>query len=68
MVQANCKYRLVFNEETLKPVKKHLRVASGDSVEGPFKEVSEPFTPSWVEGPSPIKIGARQPDSVPNGK
>jgi hypothetical protein len=59
MVQANGKYHLVFKEETVKPVKKHLRVASGDSIEGPFKDISEPFTPSWVEGPSVLKIDAR---------
>jgi hypothetical protein len=57
MVQAYGKYHLAFKEETLKPVKKCLRVASSDSIEGPFKEVSEPFTPSWVEGPSVLKIG-----------
>ena len=59
MVPAGGKYDLVFKEETLKPVKKHLRVASGDSIEGPFKDLSEPFTPSWVEGPTALEIGDR---------
>jgi beta-xylosidase len=59
MVPAHGRYHLVFKEETLKPVKKHLRVASGDSMEGPFEEISQPFTPSWVEGPSVLKIADR---------
>jgi hypothetical protein len=44
-------------DETLKPVKKNLRFAVGDSPEGPFGPASAPFTPSWVEGPSAIRIG-----------
>ncbi len=52
MIPAGGKYYLIFKDETLKPVKKHLRVAVADSIEGPFKDPSEPFTPSWVEGPT----------------
>lgn len=51
------KYYLIVKDETLKPVKKHLRIAVGDSPYGPFGKTSEPFTISWVEGPSAIKIG-----------
>jgi hypothetical protein len=54
MIPAGGKYYLIFKDETLKPVKKHLRVAAGDSIEGPFKDLSEPFTPSWVEGPTAL--------------
>lgn len=50
-------YHLIFKDETLKPVRKHLRIATGDSIEGPFKALFEPFTSSWVEGPTVLKIG-----------
>lgn len=43
-------------DERLKPVKKNLRMAVGETPAGPFKELSAPFTISWVEGPSAIKI------------
>jgi hypothetical protein len=59
MIKAGGKYYLVFKDETLKPVKKHLRIAVGDSAEGPFRDLSEPFTPSWVEGPTVLTTGDR---------
>ena len=59
MVPAGGRYYLVFKDETLKPVKKHLRVAVGGNAEGPFKDLSEPFTPSWVEGPTVLKTRAQ---------
>jgi len=57
MLKANGKYYLIVKDETAKPVKKNLRIAVGDNPEGPFANVSEPFTISWVEGPSVAKIG-----------
>jgi hypothetical protein len=57
ILHANGKYCLIVKDETLKPVKKNLRIAMGISPAGPFGEVSAPFTPSWVEGPSAIRIG-----------
>lgn len=57
MLHADGKYYLIVKDETLKPVKKNLRIAIGNDPEGPFGEVSAPFTPSWVEGPSAIRIG-----------
>ena len=57
MLHAGTKFHLIVKDETKKPVKKNLRMAVGTSPEGPFGEVSAPFTPSWVEGPSAIRIG-----------
>jgi hypothetical protein len=57
MLQAEGKYYLIVKNETLKPVKKILRIAVGSSPEGPFGEISAPITPSWVEGPSAIRLG-----------
>ena len=57
ILKADGKYSLIVKDETKTPVKKNLRTAVGDSPEGPWRNVSEPFTISWVEGPSAIKIG-----------
>ena len=57
MLHAEGKYYLIVKDETLNPVKKNLRIAVGDSPEGPFGPASAPFTPSWVEGPTAIRIG-----------
>jgi hypothetical protein len=57
ILKANGKYHLIVKDETKTPVKKNLRIATSDYPEGPYTNVSEPFTISWVEGPSAIKIG-----------
>lgn len=57
MLRAGGKTYLIVKDETLKPVKKHLRLAVGDSPAGPFGDLSAPFTPAWVEGPSAIRLG-----------
>lgn len=49
---------LIFKDERKQPVKKNLRLARAASSEGPFTNLSEPFTGSWVEGPSALKIGS----------
>jgi beta-xylosidase len=52
-------FYLFVKDETLKPVpKKHLRMARSRDLEGPYTDLSEPFTQSWVEGPAAIKIGS----------
>jgi hypothetical protein len=40
-------------------VKKHLRFARADAVTGPFKDLSDPFTPAWSEGPTALRVGDR---------
>ena len=56
--RANNRFYLFVKDETRNPTpKKHLRVASSANIEGPFTELSEPFTVNWVEGPTVIKIG-----------
>jgi len=57
MLRAEGKYYLIVKDETAHPVKKNLRIAVGTSPEGPFGDISAPFTPAWVEGPSAIRIG-----------
>lgn len=57
MLKAEGKYYLIVKDETKTPVKKNLRLAVSDTPEGPFTGVTPPFTISWVEGPSAIRIG-----------
>lgn len=57
MLQHDGQYHLVIKDETRHPPKKHLRVASGQSITGPFPQLGEPFSPAWVEGPSALKVG-----------
>ena len=57
LLRANNRYYLIVKDETRDPVKKHLRIAGSDDIEGPFTHLSSPFTHDWVEGPSAIRIG-----------
>jgi len=50
-------YVMVFKDERVNPAKKNLRIATADHASGPYTQITEPFTRSWVEGPSVIKIG-----------
>jgi hypothetical protein len=51
------RYCLIVKDETLKPVKKNLRLAWADDINGPYTDLSAPFTRQWVEGPTAIQIG-----------
>ena len=59
LLGANGRFYLIVKDETVKPAKKHLRIASSDSVEGPWADLTPPFTPEgrWAEGPTAIRIG-----------
>lgn len=51
--------RLIIKDETRNPPKKHLQLATAAGPQGPFGELSAPFTPAglWVEGPTALRIG-----------
>lgn len=49
---------LIFKDERKDPLVKRLKYAVANSPAGPWREISEPFTPSWNEGPSAVQIGA----------
>ncbi len=58
MLHAKNKFYLIVKDETLKPVaRKNLRMAVSDQIDGPFTNVTAPFTESWVEGPTALTIG-----------
>jgi hypothetical protein len=57
LVRVGKRWIMVFKDERRNPLQKRLRIAFSDSPEGPWKDVTEPFTRDWVEGPSIMKIG-----------
>ncbi len=48
---------IVKDESELPAVRKWLHVAHGDALEGPYTDLSSPFTESWVEGPTALRLG-----------
>ena len=58
LLEAAGQFHLIVKDETKVPVKKHLRIATGNSPEGPFGPAGAPITTNWVEGPSAIRIGS----------
>lgn len=47
---------MVVKDERDFPLRKFLKIATGPSLTGPWSELSEPFTDSWSEGPSVLKL------------
>ncbi len=59
-LQADGKHWIIIKDETKFPAPaKNLRLATAESVRGPFGHLAAPFTPPglWVEGPTALKIG-----------
>jgi hypothetical protein len=57
IVKAGNRWILVFKDERKTPQVKRLRLAFADSPRGPWRDVTEPFTADWVEGPSVAQAG-----------
>ncbi len=58
MIKGDDRYLLFVKDETLYPVaKKEIRVATASSALGPYGPASAPISPSWVEGPTVLKVG-----------
>jgi hypothetical protein len=58
VVQYGNRWIMIFKDERKNPLVKRLRLAFADTPRGPWKDVSEPFSGDWVEGPSAVKIGS----------
>jgi hypothetical protein len=58
IVRDGKRYIMIFKDERRKPEKKNLRLAFADSPSKPWTDMTEPLTPSWVEGPSAVRIGS----------
>lgn len=52
IVKAGARWVMVFKDERKTPQVKRLRLAFADSPRGPWRDVTEPFTSDWVEGPT----------------
>ena len=57
VVRDGKRWVMIFKDERKNPLQKKLRLAFSDSPQGPWSEVTEPFSGDWVEGPSALKIG-----------
>ena len=57
IVHPDKRWIMVFKDERKTPLMKRLRLAFADSPNGPWRDVGEPFTSDWVEGPSVAQIG-----------
>ncbi len=59
MVVADGHYHLIFKDETARPARKNLRLASGDNPQGPFGEAGAAFSPQGVEGATVFAVGGK---------
>lgn len=50
------KYYMFLKDETKEPAKKHIRIASSETLTGGYKLISEPISPDWVEGPTVANV------------
>lgn len=58
IVPDNGRGLMFVKDETKRPqAQKNLRLAVGENLTGPYGPASEPFSPSWVEGPTVLKLG-----------
>ncbi len=57
LLRARGRYYMVFKVERNEPLHRWLEVTSGPTAAGPWTGISEPFTVSWSEGPSAVKVG-----------
>jgi beta-xylosidase len=58
VLEADGRFILFLKDERRNPLEKNLRMAFAKEVAGPYTGLTEPFTESWVEGPTAIKIGS----------
>ena len=57
ILETKGKFYLIFKDERDTPVRKQMLIATGPSIEGPWSNIAGPFTESWTEGPSALRVG-----------
>lgn len=58
LLKDGARWLMFIKDETKFPeIRKYLQWAASEKLEGPYGEISAPFTGSWVEGPSALKAG-----------
>lgn len=57
ILSINGLWRMFIKDETIVPPKKNIRMASATKIEGPYRNISAPFTGKyWAEGPTVTNI------------
>jgi hypothetical protein len=56
VVQDGNRWLMVYKDERVRPLKKHLLLAESQSLDGPWKPFGQAFTETWSEGPSILKV------------
>ncbi len=56
ILKAGARYYMIFKDERDTPLKKHIQLASGPALDGPWSAISAPFTEAWSEGPAALPI------------
>lgn len=56
LIQTGPKVTLIFKDERLNPLEKHLKTATGPTLEGPWTNISEPISEVWSEGAAIIPV------------
>ncbi len=59
VVQDGRRWLMVYKDERVRPLKKHLLLAESKSVNGPWKPFGDAFTETWSEGPSILKVDGK---------
>ncbi|MFN8355687.1 MAG: glycoside hydrolase family 43 protein [Spirosomataceae bacterium] len=57
IVQEKGQFFMILKDETKNPAQKNLKVATSPDLSKGFSAASTPFTRSWVEGPTLVKLG-----------
>lgn len=61
IIKTDDKFIMFLKDETVEPEQKNIRLAYGDSLEGPYSNASLPITGNyWADGPTTIKIDGKQ--------
>jgi hypothetical protein len=58
LIRTGKNYHLIFKDERKTPLKKHLQIASGPTIEGPWSDISPPISDHWSEGAAIIPVAA----------
>jgi hypothetical protein len=56
LIRTGSNYHLIFKDERKTPLKKHLQIASGPTIEGPWSNISPPISDHWSEGAAIIRV------------
>lgn len=59
VVQDGKRWLMVYKDERVRPLKKHLLMAEAPGLGGPWRPFGEAFTEAWSEGPSILKVDGR---------